>query len=180
MDSKKLVIVILIVIAVVFVIFAGYGSLTVYQPKRTNARESKKDAKVAPTPGWAKSIDSAFSGWQESVQLRCDPPPDQNSRRRCDDLGTGPIVVPPAKEPWLPLMKKTEFRTLKLVLLEGQRVHINYLDKKGGKNIDNPQFFNLPDLDNNNSLKGSIAVMENGGTLTISCLDNVPCRVGQE
>jgi len=91
-----------------------------------------------------------------------------------------PIVVPPAKEPWLPLMKKTEFRTLKLVLLEGQRVHINYLDKKGGKNIDNPQFFNLPDPDNNNSLKGSIAVMENGGTLTISCLDNVPCRVGQE
>ncbi len=176
MDTQKIVIIVLILIVVVFVIFVTRGSLTDDQPKRTNSTESKKDAANIPLPDWSKTINKIFGGLEESVDV-CDEP-SANTEIKCE-LPLGNIEIKPAKEPWLPILKKSSFRTVKLVWISGT-VSVLYVDKKGGSDIDNPQTFDLPDPKNNSSKFGSLVIMENGGTLTISCKENTKCQIGQE
>jgi hypothetical protein len=178
MDSKKVVIVVLILIVVAFVILAVYGGFFAEPSKSLSADQAIDDSRTAPTPDWIGSLSSIFGGWQEAVDLPCKLP-STDPQRLCDGLAPS-LTIGPAKEPWLPLMKRTMFRPIKLVLIDGQGAHITYFDKGGFNNIKNPQTFDLPDPDNKSPQRGSIVAMERGGTLTIQCLNNSPCKVGQE
>lgn len=176
---NKIVIVVLILIVVIFIIFVTYGSLTSVPRKQTNSSQLNKDAENVKPPEWSKAIDSIFGGLQETVDLECDKKSPAGSERRCEKLRLGETSVKPAKDPWLPFLGKTEFRTAKLVLIGEGEATIIYLDKKGGDKIDRPQKFDLPNPDNDNSKVESLVIMELGGTLNISCKQNRACQVGQ-
>ena len=178
MDSKKIVIIVLILIIVIFIFFVTYGSLTNDPRKSTNSSDTKKDAKNIKPPEWSKAIDSIFGGLQEKVDLECDKKSPAGSERRCEKLRLGETTVKPAKDPWLPFLGKTTFRTARLVLIDGQAT-IVYCDRKGGSKIDRPQEFDLPNPENDDSIKESLVIMEQGGTLNISCKQNSACKVGQ-
>jgi hypothetical protein len=174
---NKIVIVVLILIIVLFVIFVARGSLTEDQPhKPADSNQAKKDAKNIPS-AWSSALESLFGGFQQTVVLECARKL-SNSERRCEELPKN-ITVPAAEEPSLPFLKKTTFRTVKLVKLMGKATII-YRDIKGAKNGDKPLTFDLPNRDNNDSTIESLAVGEDGGILTILCQGNVPCQVGQE
>ncbi len=175
MDTQKIVIVVLIVIIVVFVIFEVRGSLSADQPKRGNQSDAVEFIKQNKTPGWSKTINRLFGGLQESVVLKCVEISPPNAERQCEKLPLGTIDVPPAKDPWLPFLKKTSMRTVKLVLINGI-ASVNYHNRKGGNNIEDPQHFELPNFEKNESL----VITESGGTLTISCKENAVCQVGQK
>lgn len=176
----KIVIVVLILIFVIFVIFVARGSLTSDQPKRTDSNQAKKDAKDPEKipQNWSNALNSLFGGFQQTVVLECAKPP-ANSERRCEALPPGNTSVQAAEEPSLPFLKKATFRTAKLVLISGKAT-ITYLDKKGAKDVDNPQIFNLPNLDNKDPNAESLVILEEGGTLNILCQGNSLCQVGQQ
>ncbi len=176
---NKIVIVVLILIVVIFIIFVTYGSLTNDPREQTNSSQLKKDAKNVKPPEWSKAIDSIFGALQETVDLECDKKSPVGSEMRCEKLRLGETSVKPAKEPWLPFLGKTTFRTAKLVMIGEGEATIIYMEKKGGDKIDRPQKFDLPNPDNNNSKKESLVILEEGGTLNISCKQNTACKVGQ-
>ena len=165
---NKIVIIVLVLIVVIFVIFVTWGSLTVDQPV---------DAKNINKSDWGKSINNLFGGLQKSAILDCIVKPPAGAERICEQLPLE-IKVKAAEEPWLPFMNKSTFRTAKLVLIKGQAT-VTYFDKKGGKDIDNPQRFDLPNPDNDSSTIESLVILEDGGTLTIACKNNTSCQVGQ-
>lgn len=178
---NKIVIVVLIFIVALFIIFVTYGSLTNDPRKQTNSGQLNKDAENVKPPDWSKAIDSIFGGLQETVDLECDKKSPAGSERRCEKLRLGETSVKPAKDPWLPFLGKTEFRTAKLVLIGEGQAKIIYLDKKGGDKIDRPQKFDLPNLDKKtNQKEESLVITEEGGTLNISCKQNTACQVGQK
>lgn len=178
MDSQKLGIIILVVVIIVFVIFAARGGLTNDQPEPFSPDQAKKNAPNANKPDWTKTIDKVFGSIRETVDLSCEKTA-KGTERRCEMLSLGNSDVKAAKDPWLPFMKKATFRTAKLVLLKGQAM-VLYIDRKGGDKIDNPQKLPLPNPDDHNSAEGSLVMLENGGTLNITCVGTVPCQVGQE
>ena len=166
---NKIVIVVLVLIVVIFVVFVTWGSLTVDKPV---------DAKNMNKSDWGKTINNIFGGLQKSVILDCKVKSPAGSGRKCEELPLE-IKVEAAEEPWLPFMKKTTFRTAKLIRIEGEAT-VTYFDKKGGEDIDNPQRFELPNPENDNSTIESLVILEEGGTLTISCKNNTSCQVGQK
>lgn len=178
MDSKKVIIIVLIVVAVIFVIFVARGSLTADQPKRFSSDQSKNDAKDVKPPSWSGTINNVFGGLRENVVLNCLEKSPKNSNRKCEKLQIGKTQIQAAGEPFLPFLGKATFRTVKLILINGQAT-IVYTDKKGGNKIDNPQRFDLPNPENENSKIESIVVLENGGILEITCKGNTSCQVGQ-
>jgi hypothetical protein len=168
---NKIVIVVLILIVAVFVVFVGVGSFK---------SEPKKDPKDVEAPPGSETFSRLFGGLQEKVVLDCALKSPPNSNRQCEKLPSGEINIPAAKEPSIPFLKKTAFRTAKLILISGQ-ASITYLDRKGGgKNFDNPQVISLPNPDNKNSRVESIVIREQGGILTVSCKGNGSCQVGQQ
>lgn len=167
---NKIVIIVLILIAVVFFISVGVGS---------SESEPERDPKKVDAPAGSEGFSNLFGGLQEKVTLPCDPTSAANVSLKCQRLLLGSSTVPPAKEPWLPFLKKSTFRTAKVVLLSGQ-ASVLYLDGKGGSKIKNPQRFDLPNPDNDGSRVESIVFLENGGSLNISCKANTNCQVGQQ
>ena len=168
---NKIVIVVLILIVAVFVVFVGVGSFKT---------ETKSDPKEVEAPPGSETFSRLFGGLQEKVVLDCALKSPPNSNRQCEKLRLGNINIPAAKEPSIPFLKKTAFRTAKLVLISGE-ASVTYFDKKGGgKNFDNPQIISLPNPKNDNSRVESIVIRENGGTLNISCKGNASCQVGQQ
>ena len=165
---NKIVIVVLVLIVVIFVVFVTWGSLSVDKPA---------DAKNINKSDWGKTINNVFGGLQKSVILDCKVKSPAGSGRKCEQLPLE-IKVEAAEKPWLPFMKKTTFRTAKLIRIKGEAT-VTYFDKKGGDDIDNPQRFDLPNPDNDNSTIESLVILEEGGTLTISCKNNTSCQVGQ-
>lgn len=178
MDSKKVIIIGLIVVAVIFVIFVTRGSLTADQPERLSSGQSKNEAKNIEPPSWSGTINKVFGGLQEKVVLNCLEKSPKSSESVCEKLPLGKTPIRAAGEPFLPFLGKATFRTVKLILIKGQAT-IVYTDKKGGSKIDNPQRFDLPNPENENSKIESIVVLENGGTLEITCKGNASCQVGQ-
>ena len=170
MDTQKIVIIVLVLIGAAFVIFVGVGSFK---------SEPKKDPKDVEAPTGSETFSKLFGGLQEKVVLDCDPTSRSNSGLRCEKLLLGKKPIPPAKESSLPFLKKTTFRTVKLVLISGQ-ASVLYIDNKGGGKIKNPQRFDLPNPENDGAKVESLVFLEKGGTLTISCLGNTACQVGQQ
>ena len=168
LNMNKIVIIVLVLIVVIFVVFVTWGSLTVDQPV---------DAKNINQSDWGKTINNLFGGLQKSIILDCKVKSPAGAERKCEQLPLE-IKVEAAEEPWLPFMEKTTFRTAKLVLVKGQAT-VTYFDKKGRKGIKNPQRFELPNPENDNSEVESLVILEEGGTLTISCKNNTSCQVGQ-
>jgi hypothetical protein len=179
MDSKKIIIIVLIVVAVIYVVFVTRGSLTADQPKRFSSDQAKNEAKNIEPPSWSETINNIFGGLQEKVVLNCLEKSPKNSERKCEKLPLGKTTIPAAKEPFLPFLGKATFRTVKLVLIDDGQATVIYTDKKGGNKIDNPQRFDLPNPKNESSKIESIVVLENGGTLEITCKGNTSCQVGQ-
>lgn len=166
---NKIVIVVLVLIVAVFVIFVGVGSFK---------SEPEQDPKTTGAPPGSETFSSIFGGLQEKLVLDCVLKSPTNSNRQCEKLPVN-IIIPAAKEPSIPFLKKTAFRTAKLVLISGQAT-ISYKDNKGARGIDNPQIINLPNPDNKDPAVESLVVLENGGTLTISCKLKTLCQVGQQ
>lgn len=169
-DMNKIVIIVLVLIAAVFFIFVGVGSFE---------SEPEKDPKKVKAPPGSETLNNLFGGLQEKIVLRCDPASSANSSLQCQKLLMGTANIPPAKEPSLPFLKKTTFRTAKIVLLSGQAT-IFYRDNKGISGQDNPRITNLTNPNDKNSNVESIVVLERGGTLNISCIGNTSCQVGQQ
>lgn len=168
---NKIVIVVLVLIVVVFVVFVGVGSFKT---------EPKKNPKEVEAPSGSETFSGIFGGLQEKVVLDCVLKSPPNSKRQCEKLPSGNINIPAAKEPSIPFLKKTSFRTAKLVLISGE-ASVTYFDRKGGGGkFDNPQKISLPNPDNDNSRVESIVILENGGTLNVSCKGNASCQVGQQ
>lgn len=168
---NKIVVIVLILIAVVFFVSVGVGSFE---------STPEKDPKKVGAPSGSESFSNLFGGLQEKVTLRCDPTaPAADASMKCRKLVLGSSTIPPAKEPRLPFLKKSTFRTAKVVLLSGQ-ASVFYLDGKGGGKIKNPQRFDLPNPDNDGSRVESIVILENGGNLNISCKAGTNCQVGQQ
>lgn len=164
---NKIVIIVLIAIVVVFFVFVGVGSFK-SEPKKTNPKDVE-------APQGSESFSDFFGFLQEKVVLRCEQKSPAGSSRQCEKLPIGNITIPPAADSFF---GKSTFRTVRLELLEG-RAAVSYLDKKGSAEFDNPQEFDLPNSDNDDSKIEAIVVLENGGTLNISCRGNSSCRVGQ-
>jgi hypothetical protein len=160
---NKVVIIVLVLIVVVFVIFVGVGSLT---------SDEKADPEKMPMPALGETVNKIFGGLQETVDLCKES--SAKSEIKCV-VPLGKIEINAAKKPFLPFLKKTTFRTVKLIWISGT-VSVFYVDKKGGSKIDNPQHFEL----SNAKKKESLVILEEGGTLTISCGGNGACQVGQQ
>ena len=169
MDTQKIVIIVLILIIVVFVIFVARGSLTA---------DEKAIANVTP-PDWSETINRIFGGLQESVVLECKEKSSPNTDRKCETLPLGVTQIKPAKDPWLPFLKKTTFRTVKLVLISGQ-AEITYINSKKNSKIKNPDKSPLPNFNNKKPNIESLVITEDGGMLTILCKANASCQVGQQ
>lgn len=161
MSSTKIVIIVLVLIAVIFTVFVVRGALRSEDTPRSDARSAKK----TKAPAWTKSINDLF----ESLQPRA---------------LEAKVYSPPAKET-IPPDDKQAFRTVTFHLVSGAG-EITYHDitplepDSPLEDLDNPQKCKLPqdpDPDVRDRTRCSILALKQGGTLTLTCALNTPCRI---
>ncbi len=165
MSSTKVVIVVLVLVALLFVILVTKGALSKDKPKPGNKAESTRYSKKEK-PGWAKAIkglsnNRLFSSVVPKVVLK-----------QKGYSSSAEENVLPDKKP---------FRTATFRLVTGAAT-IKYEDHTKDA-IDNlkSQPCPLPNFDSDDIRRCTIIALKGGGTLTFSCQpSNVPCRVDVE
>ncbi|HSK72647.1 MAG TPA: hypothetical protein VK892_13175 [Pyrinomonadaceae bacterium] len=171
MDSKKIVIIVLILIIAAFVVFVTWGSLSGEQPKRGDRNDAGKFVKEKKTPPWAKVIKSLFGSLSKKMALRCAKAAPDGADYQCEEM-------PLNEEIKIPEEPGTSFRTASFILAKGKaRIEYNDRTEKADDFDLDEQEFNLPDLELDDPNIGSIVALEKGGSLKITCLENKPCQV---
>ena len=105
MSSTKILIVVLILIALLFVFFVIYGAAVAERPKAGN----RNDAAAISAPGWSKALGSLISSAKPKVELK----------KRVYSESTEETIAPDDKQP---------FRTATFHLIRG-RASIEYEDQ---------------------------------------------------
>ena len=162
----KVVIIVLILIALIFIGFVVRGALR-DEPDPPRADQMKGATKTTERPGWSESIKDLFSSLKPGLKMG-------------KKFYTGPAEekIPADKQP---------FRTATFVL-EAGRARIEYKDvtpidpKNDLSEMDNPQICDLPqDPDDvKDTRRCSIMAMKGGGTFKFECVDDTACRVKVE
>jgi hypothetical protein len=164
MSSTKIVIVVLILIALLFIVFVMKGALSADQPKPGNRNESKTYSKKEK-PGWTKAIkglsnNRLFSSVVPKLKLK-----------QANYSSSAEEKVLPAKLP---------FRTATFRLIAGS-ASIRYEDDTKDAIDDlKDQTCPLPNPDSDDHRRCTIIALKSGGTLTFSCQPNTACRVEVE
>ena len=112
----KIVIIVLILIAVVFVIFVTRGSLTSDQPKRGSRSDAADFTRQKKAPDWSRTVKKILGGLGKKLSLDCgetDP--------EC-------LAIPLDKNINISSENGTSFRTVTFVLVKG-RARIQYRDR---------------------------------------------------
>ncbi|MDX6711850.1 MAG: hypothetical protein QOH96_2866 [Blastocatellia bacterium] len=160
MSSTKVVILVLVLLAVVYIVFVSKGALSGEKQKPVNKDDAMKFIKEGKTPPWAKSLGGFFTSRRPKLVLKYD-------RYTANSEET---VKPDADHP---------FRNATFHLMQGT-AHIKYVDSTEDADDLKDQEFDLPCLDNKDDIrKSSIVALKSGGNLTITCTSN-PCRIDIE
>jgi hypothetical protein len=161
MSSTKIVIVVLVLIAVLFVVFVLTGALSDDQPKAGNKNDAVDFSKKGKTPGWSKAIGDLASSFKPKVELQ----------KKIYSESAEETIGPDEKQP---------FRTATFRLLKGKAL-IEYEDNTEDA-IDElkEQECELPNPDTDDPKRGSIVALKQGGKLSFSCRGTDPCRVEVE
>lgn len=177
MDSKKAVIVVLVLIAAAFIFLTAWGSAVSEKPKRggkTEAAEFFKKKENRAFVDFTGAVKNVLGGLGGKMTLPCAEPFKDQSGLACSNLSLNQeIKIPPEKD--------VSFRTVTFVLVKG-RARIEYEDRTGkaGRFDLDEQDFELPNPETEDPKTGSIVALEDGGVLTVSCIGTAPCEVGQE
>lgn len=162
MSPTKIVIIVLVLIALIFVAFVVRGGLR-GEPKP--ASDASTARKTRP-PDWTRTIKSLFKSFQPSLELK------------------QPVYTTDVEEPIKP-DPKHPFRTAKFhrSLTSGPAT-ISFSATGGSplKDMKNPQVCDLPQTEDGveDRDRCSIVAFKLGGTLQFRCTGNVPCRVTVE
>jgi len=182
MNSNKIVIIVLILVAVTFAVLVAWGSLRNDQPAGGNRNATKNFTKQEGFSAWRKWFDEALGSFQPKAKLPCG----QNGSplNKCDNLQQ--------KSPFLALPDDAQpFRTATFKLVSGSgnvcyRVNENAPSCADAKDPDEdakPNFeaqsFDLPNPDTGDPRRGTIVVLKKGGKITVIC-KIIPCRVDLE
>jgi hypothetical protein len=162
MSSTKILIVVLILIALLFVIFVVRGGFR--DDKQTDRTNWSKEAP------WTKTIEDVFSSLKPKVELK----------RKCYSSSIEEDIAPDEylqSASMLQRLRGKPFRTATFHLLRGS-ASIKYEDRTEDA-IDKlkEQEFELPDPDRDDKNQCSIVVLKKGGKLTFSCKGTNPCKV---
>lgn len=160
MSTTKIVIIVLVLIALVFIIFVTKGALSEDQPKAGKRNDAVSFTKQNKAPGWTKTISSMFGSLRPKLVLS-----------RKSFTSNASESVPPDED--------HSMRTGTFLRRAGS-VHIRYVDltENAGEDL-RVQEFDLPNPDNSDPNRGSIVVLKRGGQLQITCV-STPCRVDLE
>lgn len=162
MSSTKLVIIVLVLIGVLFVVFVSYGTLRSEPPRKVD----NDAAESAPTPDWTASIKRLFGSLQPKLPLK----------KQVYSQGD-PENIPPDKDH--PLRTATfHTKTGDTRIVYDDRTPLT--KDSPMKKLDHPQECKLPDFEKKKPNDCSIVALKNGGTLTITCLNNKPCEITVE
>jgi hypothetical protein len=160
MSSTKVVILVLVLIAVVFVVFVSKGALSGEKQGPVSKDEAMKFIKEKKTPPWAKFLGGFFNSRRPKLVLKY-------ARYTANSDET---VKPDADH---------QFRNATFHLMQGT-AHIKYVDSTENADKLKDQECDLPCLDNGeDTSKTSIVALKSGGKLTITCTSN-PCRIDIE
>jgi len=158
MSSTKVVILVLVLIAVVYIVFVSRGALSGEKQGPVSKDEAMKIVKE--TPAWAKSLGGFFNSRRPKLVL-------ERARYTTNSEET---VKPDADN---------QFRNATFHLIQGT-AHIKYVDSTEKAANLNKQEFDLLCLHNeDDTCSGSIVALKSGGKLTITCTSN-PCRIDIE
>ena len=164
MSSTKVVIVVLVLVALLFVILVTKGALSKDKPKSGNRNDSTNYSKKEK-PGWAKAIkglsnNRLFSSVVPKLALK-----------QANYSSSAEEKVLPDKKP---------FRTATFRLGIGS-ASIKYEDRTKDAIDDlKKQECPLPNPDSDDRRRCTIIALKGGGTLTFSCQLNSVCRVDVE
>lgn len=160
MSSTKILIVVLILIALLFVFFVIYGAAVSEEPKAGN----RNDAATVPTPGWSNWLGSLISAAKPKIELK------------------KKIYSESTEEDIAPDDTKT-FRTATFHLIRGA-ASIEYEDRTEDipEELEDlkEQECPLPNREARDQSRCSIVALKKGGKLTFSCQGTAPCRVEVE
>lgn len=178
MSSTKIVIIVLVLIGLLFVIFAvtsavrndpkpPNGEGKTEQEKQQQQEQLKIFQKKTTPPDWSKTIKGLFSSLQPKIELSQQIYSGNKTERVSADT-------------------KKPFRTATFHRLTGN-ASIVYDDDTPKSNtplekMDNPQECTLPQTDSDvkDKQRCSIIALKRGGTLTFACIGNTPCKVEVE
>jgi hypothetical protein len=165
MSTTKVVIVVLILVALLFVILVTRGALTDDQPRPGNRNDSRTYSKKKEKPGWTKAIKGLSSN-----RLFSSVVPKLALKQEDYSSSTEEKVLP----------DKKPFRTATFLLKAG-RASIRYKDQTKDAIDDlKDQECPLPNPDSDDHSRCTIIALKGGGTLTFSCEPNSACRVKVE
>ena len=165
MSSTKILIVVLILIALLFVFFVIFGAAVSEDPKAGN----RNDAAEVSAPGWSKALGSLISSAKPKIDLK-------------------KKVYSESTEETIPPDDTQTFRTATFHLIRG-RASIEYEDRSEEALAEFPddvrdeleeQECELPNSENDDPRRCSIVALKKGGKLTFSCQGSDPCRVEVE
>lgn len=167
MSGTKIVIIVLVLIALLFIAFVVSGALR-KDPPPPKSTELETSAKKTEQPGWAESVKDLFSSLKPKIELK----------RTFYSSNAEEIITADEKHP---------FRVATFHLVTG-RASIEYEDNtqlssdNPLKEMDNPQEYELPQTDDEvkDKRRCSILALKGGGKFTFKCLDNAACRVEVE
>jgi hypothetical protein len=158
MSSTKIVIIVLVLIALLFIIFVARGAL------RNDPHQDKDSVVKEEKPGWTKTIKGLFTSLQPKGPLK---------KKRVFTSTTQEPIPPDSKQP---------FRTITFHLLSGSAtitynstppVPNDFADLKD-------QACPLPNPRGDDRDRCSIVALKAGGTLNFACVLNTTCRVEVE
>ncbi|SRR6266540_4525921 len=163
MSSTKILIVVLIIVAVLFVVFVATGALSTKEPKSNDNTAAREFTKKKRTPGWSKKIKTLFGSLQPKIELN------GKSYRGGSIENVGSSDKP--------------FRTATFRLIEDsakQGALIEYDDDtedipKELNDLKN-QKCDLPNFDNEEPDRCSIVALKGGGKIKFTCKGINPCR----
>jgi hypothetical protein len=184
--NTKVVIVVLILLAVLFVAgvgmgvhFNGQGQSTC--DENTAADKCADNCKTQSClPGWTDSLGGIFGSLRPKLNLS-----DLNERDRqtlssvIQPPATASLQVPEAPSSFF----KPSMRTATLRLVKGVRAKIvfNASSPESVEKELRQQTLDLPrdksSKDNDDLRQGSLAITKQGGVLSITCENNVPCQL---
>ena len=182
MNSNKLPLIVLILIAAIFAAFVIWGSLKPDHSPRSNRNETNNFTKDKAFTAWKTWFDNSLAWLRPKAKLPCGPSGEPSEK--CENLQL--------KSSFLVLPDNTQsFRTANFKLVNGSanicyRTNENApscadakdLDKNAKPNLE-AQSFDLPDADAENPQRGTIVVLKKGGKITVIC-KSIPCQVDLE
>lgn len=160
MSSTKILIVVLILIALLFVFCVIYGAAVSEDPKAGN----RNDAAKVSAPGWSKGLGSLISSAKPKVELK----------KRVYSESTEETIPPDDTQ---------TFRTASFHLIRG-RASIEYEDETDDIPDEledlKEQECELPNSETDDPRRCSIVALKKGGKLSFNCQGTDPCRVEVE